>query len=131
MNSEQIENDLNQGLDYIIHQLTKGNTIDGLENGRVYIELEQVKEWRSKYGYQFHIYSNDHLIENKPHFHLIKKAENIDCRFFFDGDLIDCKREEKLSTKTKDALKYFLKKEERRKSLVDLWNSKNSKYQIS
>jgi hypothetical protein len=38
------------------NQLTKGNTIEGLKNGQRYIELHQVKEWKSKYCYQFHVF---------------------------------------------------------------------------
>lgn len=86
-----IEEKLNQTLDDIIHQLTKGNTIEGLKKGKRYFELHQVKDWKSKYGYQFHIYSNDHLIDKKPHFHIVKNSESIDCRFFFDGTIYDCK----------------------------------------
>lgn len=89
------EERLNQSLDAIIHQLTRGNTIEGLKKGRIYLELHQVKEWKSKYGYQFHVYSNDHLIDNKPHFHILKESENIDCRFFFDGNIHDCKGQKK------------------------------------
>jgi hypothetical protein len=47
----------------------------------MYLELEKVKEWKSRFGYQFHIYSNDHCLDNKPHFHFIKVSDNIDCRY--------------------------------------------------
>ena len=116
---------LNQSFDYIIHQLTKGNTIEGLKNGQRIIELHQVKEWKSKYGYQFHIYSNDHLIDKKPHFHIVKKPDNIDCRFFFDGSVYDCKGQNKLEKKVLEALEYFLESSSNVEILINLWNTKN------
>lgn len=62
---------LEYSFDYILHQLTKGISIEEQKRGKIYLELHQVKEWKSKYGYSFHIYSNDHFIDNKPHFHPI------------------------------------------------------------
>lgn len=116
---------LNQSLDDIIHQLAKGNTIEGLKKGRTYLELHQVKEWKSKYGYQFHVYSNDHLIDKKPHFHILKESENIDCRFFFDGSVYDCKGQNKLEKKVLEALEYFLESSSNVEILINLWNTKN------
>ena len=86
-NSE--ENYLNQSFDEILIQLSKGNTLENLKKGKIWIGLHQVKEWKSKFGYQFHIYSNDHLINKKTHFHLIKKSLKIDCRFFFYGEIFN------------------------------------------
>jgi hypothetical protein len=65
-----IEIQLNRGIDFIVEQLDHGNTIEGLRNNRIWLGLEQVKEWKSKYGYKFHIYSNDHLIDKKTTFSL-------------------------------------------------------------
>jgi len=124
------EDKLNQALDYIIHQLTKGNTVEGLKNGQKIIELHQVKEWKSKYGYQFHVYSNDHLIDKKPHFHIIKNSENIDCRFFFDGTVYDCKGQNKLEKKVLEAVEYFLQTSSNVAMLIRLWNNKNPNYKI-
>lgn len=122
---EDIEIQLNRGIDFILDQLEHGNTIDGLKKGRKWRSFEQVKEWQSKYGYKFHIYSNDHLIENKPHFHLIKKSEDVDCRFFFDGNLYDCKKENQIKKKVREALLYFLSKENNQNLLISYWNLKN------
>ncbi len=121
---------LNQSFDYIIHQLTKGNTIEGLKNGQRIIELHQVREWKSKYGYQFHVYSNDHLIDKKPHFHIVKNSDNIDCRFFFDGSVYDCKGQNKLEKKVLEALEYFLESSSNFEILINLWNNKNPMYKI-
>ena len=126
-NQEEI---LNQSLDYIIHQLTKGNTIEGLKAGQRDIELHQVKEWKSKYGYQFHVYSNDHPIDKKPHFHIVKKSDNIDCRFFFDSSIYDCKRQNKLEKKVIEALGYFLEQNSNITKLINLWNNKNPNYKV-
>lgn len=90
MNSIEIENKLNQSLDEILFQLSKGNTIEGLKNGRLWMGFEQVKEWKSRFGFQFHIHSNNHLIKYKTHFHIKKLSENIDCRMFFEGTIYDC-----------------------------------------
>lgn len=84
MNEAYIIIKLDQGLDYILDQLDHGNTIEGLKRGRVWMRFEQVKEWKSKFGFQFQIYSNDHFIYNKPHFHIVEQSEGIDCRIFFD-----------------------------------------------
>ncbi|WP_088323124.1 hypothetical protein [Polaribacter tangerinus] len=126
-----IEEKLNQTLDDIIHQLTKGNTIEGLRKGKRYFELHQIKDWKSKYGYQFHIYSNDHLIDKKPHFHIVKNSESIDCRFFFDGTIHDCKGKKILEKKVHNALKYFLEDSSHISKLVSLWNFKNPDYKIT
>lgn len=124
------EDKLNQTFDDIIHQLTKGITIEGLKKGKKYIELHQVKEWKSKYGYQFHVYSNDHLIDKKPHFHIVKKSESIDCRFFFDGSVYDCKGQKKLEKKVVDALEYFLENNSNVTKLISLWNNNNPNYKL-
>ena len=121
---------LNQSFDDIVHQLTKGNTIEGLKAGQLYMEFHQVKEWKSKYGYQFHVYSNDHLIDKKPHFHILKESESIDCRFFFDGSIYDCKGHNKLEKKVVDALEYFLENSSNVAMLISIWNDKNPKYKV-
>ena len=125
------EDSLNQIFDGIIHQLTKGNTIERLKKGIKYSEFHQFKEWKSKYGYQFHVYSNDHLIDSKPHFHILKKSENIDCRFLFNGQIYDCKGKRKPDKKVLDALKYLLEDRSNLASLILLWNNKNPRYKIS
>ena len=80
---------LNRGFDEILFQLSKGNTIECLKKGIFWSGFEKVKEWKSQFGYQFHIYSNDHFLDKKPHFHILKESESIDCRVFFDGTLYD------------------------------------------
>lgn len=127
---EKLEEKLEYSLDYILHQLTKGISIEEQKRGKIYLELHQVKEWKSKYGYSFHIYSNDHFIDNKPHFHLINKSEKIDCRFFFHGEMIDCKEGSRIRKKVIEALEYFLELENNQKKLIELWNIKNPNFLI-
>lgn len=128
--TDELENRLNQGLDYILEQLSHGNTIEGLKKNRVWMGFEKVKEWKSKFGYQFHIYSNDHFIDNKPHFHIVKKSEGIDCRLFFDGEVVDCQSNFQLSKRVKEAIKYFLSKPNNQERLIEFWNKKNPDQQL-
>jgi len=121
---------LDENFDFIIHQLTKGNTIEGIKNNQLYFEFEQVKEWKSKYGYQFHIYSNDHLIDKKPHFHLIKKADELECRIFFDGEIYDFKGRGRLDKNAINALEYFLESSKNQEILKQSWNHKNPQFAI-
>jgi hypothetical protein len=121
---------IEQSLDEILFQLSKGNTIEGLKKGRMWMGFEQVKEWQSRFGFQFHIYSNDHLIDNKPHFHLRKSSEDIDCRFFFTGELFDCKGKGTVDKKIMNALIYLLSKPQLQARLIDFWNSKNPQLKI-
>ena len=127
---EPIENRLTQSFESIYFQFSKGNTAEGLNRGNRYMEYEQVKEWKSRFGYQFHIYSNDHFIDNKPHFHFIKTSDQIECRVFFDGTFYDCKGKGRLDKKAKDALDYFLSGEYAQKTLIEFWNSKNPQCKV-
>jgi hypothetical protein len=129
MNNE-IVNKLDQGFDEILFQLSKGNTIEGLKQGKLWMGFEQIKEWKSMFGYQFHIYSNDHLIDKKPHFHLKKISESIDCRLFFDGTVYDCQGLNVLEKKVIKALEYFLSKPNNQNMLIEFWNNRNSKYKL-
>lgn len=131
MNNIEIENKLNQSLDEILFQLSKGNTIEGLKNGRLWMGFEQVKEWKSRFGFQFHIHSNDHLIEHKPHFHLKKPSENIDCRVFFDGTIYDCQGGNQIDKRTKEAIEYFLSNPNNQSLLLEFWNHKNPTQKVS
>ncbi len=128
--TEEYENKLNQGLDYILDQLSHGNTIEGLKNGRVWMGFEQVKEWKSKFGFQFQIYSHDHFIENKPHFHIVKKSDGIDCRLFFDGEIFDCKGNIALDKKIREAITYFVSDPKRQEILREFWNKKNPELKV-
>lgn len=117
--------------DDILFQLSKGNTITNLERGVRWEAFQQVKEWKNQFGYKFQIYSNDHFIDNKPHFHLVKESESIDCKIFFNGDISTCQGVNKLEKKVKEALDYFLSKPKIQGLLVDFWNDKNPELKIT
>jgi hypothetical protein len=125
MDELKVEQILNKSFDGILFQLSKGNTVEGLKRGVRWHGFEQVKEWKSRFGYQFHIYSNDHLINNKPHFHLKKPSENIDCRIFFDGTIYDCKGDNFIDKKVKEAVEYFISIPKNQNLLIEFWNHKN------
>jgi hypothetical protein len=122
---------LNQNFDEILFQLSKGNTIEGLKKGLLWDGFEQVKEWKSRFDYQFHIHSNDHLLEKKPHFHLKKPSENIDCRIFFDGTIYDCKGDNLIDKRTREAVEYFLSNPNNQSLLLEFWNHKNPTQKVS
>lgn len=130
MNIIDIENSTNQSFDEILFQISKGNTIEGIKKGLMWMGFEQVKEWKLRFGYQFHIYSNDHLIEGKPHFHLKKESEKIDCRIFFNGTIFDCEKGNGIDNKIKNVLEYFLSVPTNQEKLILMWNHKNPKYLV-
>ena len=121
---------LDESFDFIIHQLQRGNTVEEMKNNTFYSEFEKVKEWQSKYGYEFYIYSNNHPINKKPQFHLIKKSINLECRIFFNGEIHDYKGTRRLEKKTKEALDYFLERERNQEILKNTWNHKNPQHTI-
>lgn len=118
------------GFDEILFQLSKGNTVDGIKANRIWMGYRQVKEWQTQFGYEFHIYPNDHLIDKKPHFHLVKKSEGIECRLFFDGRVYDCKGSKTPDRKVQDALDYFLSLDRNQMRLTELWNTINPQCRI-
>jgi hypothetical protein len=124
------EKKLNEGLDNILYQIKRGVTIDEIKKGIFWIELEQIKAWKSRFGFQFQIYSNDHLIENKPHFHIVKISEGIDCRMFFNGKIYDCKGNKNIDKKVLEAINYFLSDNSIQILLQEFWNQKNPSLKI-
>jgi hypothetical protein len=126
----EVENSLNESFDEMLFQLSKGNTIEGLKKGKKWMGFEQVKEWKTRFGYQFHIYSKDHLIDKKPHFHLRNPSERIDCRMFFDGVIYDCKGDNFIDKKIKSAIEYFLSIPKHQSLLIEFWNHKNPSLKV-
>jgi hypothetical protein len=112
------ENRLNEYFDEVIFQLSKGNTIERLKRGIYYTEFERLKEWKSRFGYQFDICSNDHFIDHKPHFHF-KKNDEIECRVFFDGTIYDCKGKGQLDKKVRKLLVIFYQKSKFKRFLLN------------
>jgi hypothetical protein len=94
----EIEKDkvLEINFDDISYQISKGNTYENLKQNSMFSEFEILKEWKSKFGYKFNIYSNDHFINKKPHFHFDNKQENLYCKIGFDGEIFEIKNNRKI-----------------------------------
>lgn len=121
---------LEESLDDILFQLSKGLTIEKLNKGIRWSGFEQVKEWKNRMGYKLHIYSNDHFIDHKAHFHIVKESESIDCKFDFKGNLLGCAKNE-VGRKLIDAIIYFCEHPNNYNRLVQIWNIKNPTLYIS
>lgn len=122
---------LDIGFDNILYQFSKGLTIEQHRRGVVYTELEKVKLWKNRNGYEFHIYGNEHLINSKPHFHFLKKSENFEAKFYFDGELIELKSGDSPPKQLRKYLNYFLEDIKVQDTLVEIWNSKNPDFLVS
>ncbi len=111
--------------DDLLTQIIKGNlTHEEIEKGIRYEEFQQVSEWKLKYGYKFNVYSNDHLINGKKHFHFDNKSENVFTKFDFKGNLLETKGKPIPSNIMKELI-YFLKKESTQINLHKLWDEQN------
>lgn len=123
--------DLDEYFDGFLHQMVKGVSHEAYERGARYWEFEQVKEWKSKYGYRFSIYGNDHLIDGKPHFHFDNQQNEVSCKLGFDGELFECKGKNTIPANVLKELRYFLGKEKIQSTLVEFWNAKNPEIKVS
>jgi hypothetical protein len=120
-------NDLSRSFDELKFQFEKGLTIESHKKGTRYFGLEKVKEWKSKFGYTFNIYGNDHFIENKPHFHFDHKEKGVSCKMSFDGEIFDSKGKNEIDKKALKELRYFLSMDRTQELIVSKWNEKNPK----
>ncbi len=112
--------------DDLLTQIIKGNlSHDDLEKGIRYEEFQQVSEWKLKYGYKFNVYSNDHLIDGKKHFHFDNKSENVFAKLDFQCNLLEVKGGKKIPANVFKELKYFVAKESIQSALHKLWNDQN------
>lgn len=118
-------NILNQRFDDLLYQISKGNTHAKIEHGTLFMEFEQVKEWKSKAGFSFSIYGGEHFIENSPHFHFDNNEKGIACKVGFNGVIFECKRNKSIPKNILKELKYFLKQIDTKRLLTKLWNDKN------
>jgi hypothetical protein len=120
-------NDLNRSFDELKFQFEKGLTIESHKKGTRYLGLEKVKEWRSKFGYVFNIYGNDHFIDNKPHFHFDHNEKGVSCKMSFDGEIFESKGRNEIDKKALKELRYFLSMYRTQEIIVSKWNEKNPK----
>lgn len=120
-------NDLNRSFDELRFQFDKGLTIENHKNGIRYFGLEKVKEWKSRFGYVFNIYGNDHFIDGKPHFHFDNKEKGVFCKMSFDGEVFENKGKNDINKKVSKELKYFLSLEKTQELITSKWNEKNPK----
>jgi len=94
--------------DDLLFQTSKGLTHEQLEKGRRYESFVQVKEWKARFGCKFNVYSNDHLIDGKKHFHLDNNEANIHCKLDFEGNVLEQKGNNSIPSNVMKDLKYFL-----------------------
>ncbi|MEZ4778585.1 MAG: hypothetical protein R2786_04310 [Flavobacteriaceae bacterium] len=123
-------NQLDQLFDELQYQFSKGISIENYESGTRWIELEKVKEWKSRFGYQLNIYSNDHFIDNKPHFHFDNISKEISCKISFDGEIFESSGKKEIDRKTLKELTYFLSRTNIQNTLIAKWNEKNPKLKV-
>lgn len=103
--------------DYTFEQATDPNSM--------YIELEQVFEWRSRYGYTFNIHSNDHEIDGKRHFHFDNKEAKVFLKMDFDGNILESNGRKNIDKKIHKILKKFLKLPDIARRVNLMWETKN------
>lgn len=95
-----------------------------IDSGDVFFgEFQQLSSWNQKYGYKFSVY-NDHLINNKKHFHLDNNEKNVHLKLDFDGNILESIGE--IDKKVHKVLKNFLQQESVYKELNQLWGKNNS-----
>lgn len=119
-------NKLDFSFDDLLFQTQRGSvTHEQLESGVRFEQFEQVHEWKSKYGYRFNIYGNDHFIDNKAHFHFDHTAEGIRCKMDFDGNVLESSGKKEIPANILKELRYFLSKPTNRNLVIEMWNLKN------
>lgn len=123
--------ELNERLDREFDDLLKpmlkhGFTFEqATDPNSMYVELEQVMEWKSRYGFTFNIWPNDHLIDGKRHFHFDNKAQGIALKLDFDGNILENKGKKELESKMLKILKKFVKLPHIQKRINQLWEKNN------
>jgi len=121
-------NRINELFDNQLYQVSKGVSHEQMDKGIMWLELERVKEWKSRFGYSFNIYGNDHFINGGPHFHFDNREKEIAAKVSFEGEILESKGKGAVDSKMKKELKFFLKKH--RKRLIELWNLKNPELKV-
>ncbi|GAA4334245.1 hypothetical protein [Flaviaesturariibacter amylovorans] len=107
--------------DSLLFQISKGLTHEKLEQGYRWDSFQQVGQWKLRFGFKFNVYSNDHLIDGKPHFHFDHPGDGIFCKVDFDGNVLESKGGKSVPDKVLKELDYFLYKQGGKVLLNDLW----------
>jgi hypothetical protein len=116
---------LERNFDDLLFQTQRGKvTHEQLENGIRYEQFEQFKEWKSRYGYKFNIYSNEHFINGEKHFHFGNK-QGVCCKIDFEGNVIESIGAKNIPPNILKELSYFLAKKTVNENLHKIWNDKN------
>ena len=121
---------LERQFDEVLFQIIKGVSQEDYNNGIRWSGFERVKEWQSRNGFTFNIYSNDHFINGQPHFHFDNKSKDIASKISFRGEIFEEKGKQNIPKNIYKELKLFLNSEGTRSILVSIWNSKNPKLKV-
>lgn len=106
-----------------LFQIEKGVSHEQLDKGIRCQTFNNFKEWKSKYGYKFHIY-NDHLINGQRHFHFFNKDGSVHCKIDFTGSILESVSG-KIPKNIHNELIYFLNKPNILGTLNSYWNKMN------
>jgi|GEM_PF-2039880 hypothetical protein len=110
--------------DLLIETQDEGLTYEQIEYKHNHEQLQKIKDWNSRYGYTLNIYSNEHLISGKKHFHFDNKEKGIYAKIDFAGNVLEIKGKNIPSNIEKN-LRYFLNQSYVRKMMEDVWSHKN------
>ena len=95
------------------------------DKGIRWFGFEKFKPWESKFNYVFDVYSNDHLIDGKPHFHFKHLEKKIDCKINLEGVVLESNGINELDSKMIKMLQKFLIDDGIQTLLYEMWNTKN------
>lgn len=89
-----------------------------------YGEFEQLSSWNQQFGYKFSVY-NDHLIEEKKHFHFDNSEKNVHLKMDFDGNILEDKGKNRIDKNVHKVLRHFLSQQSVIKQWNNLWDKNN------
>lgn len=116
---------LDRSFDELLRDIIlRKHTHEQVEYISKHTQYQKLKEWNSRFGYEFNIYSNDHLIFGKPHFHFDNPERGVNAKIDFDGKVLSIGTKPIPSNIYKE-LKYFLKKDYVQRILTENWINKN------
>lgn len=95
-------------------------------NDEFYGEFEQLSSWNQQFGYKFSVY-NDHLIEEKKHFHFDNDEKKVHLKMDFDGNILEDNGKNRIDKRVHKILKQFLRQQSVKEEWNHLWNKNNNK----